>query len=189
MNRKTVFFLVAALLAGSSIALAAGAHEDLSCTGCHDIHAAKGPVIFAVKPNSVLKNARTKKAFGGITALCLGCHAEEKNGGQGIIPISGHTSHPFGNAPNPKVARVPAGLLRGGALSCVSCHDPHPSNQNYRYLRIDTNGGDNMQIFCALCHPAKADRKTVRAAASATVFSSMDERKAPAANRIRKKKK
>jgi predicted CXXCH cytochrome family protein len=183
------FVLAAGMVLAAVNVYAAGPHEDLSCTGCHNIHYAKGPIIFAVKPNRVLKNARTNKNFTGVTSLCLGCHAEEKNGGQGILPISTHTSHPFGIAPNPKVARVPKGLLRGGALSCVSCHDPHPSNSNYKYLRVDTAGGDNMQVFCAVCHPAKADSSTTAKAGRARIFSSMDERrvavKAPA---VRKKK-
>lgn len=186
-NRFTIAVL--AVFLGCSAARAAGPHEDLSCTGCHDIHAAKGPIIFAVKPNTVLKNRKTGKPYGGVTALCLGCHAETKNGGQGIVPISGHTSHPFGVSPNPKVARVPKGLLRGNVLACVSCHDPHPSNANYKYLRVDTAGGDNMQLFCAVCHPAKADASTATAAGRARIFSSMDERRAATVSSGKKRKK
>jgi hypothetical protein len=74
----------------------------LSCTGCHGIHTAKGDIIFEVEPNTAAVNPRTKKPFGGVTALCLGCH--ETQGGMGIKPIAAKHSHPYGIKPDPKVA-------------------------------------------------------------------------------------
>ncbi len=157
------------------IVFAAGGHDSLSCTGCHAIHTAKeGKLIFAVEKNKTDINPRTKKAYSGISALCLGCHETPEKGGQGIKPIEGHMSHPYGiNYVNPKVARVPDELLRNGNFECVSCHDPHPSNTNYKYLRVDTANGAKMENFCAVCHPMKADPKT--AAEKMQFFSSMDE--------------
>ncbi|MDA8085827.1 MAG: hypothetical protein M0Z75_03930 [Nitrospiraceae bacterium] len=162
------------LLVLPAYAFAFGPHDDLSCTGCHSIHKAKGQLIFAVKPNSKLINPRTKRPYSGVTALCLGCHQTPNNGGMGIDPISPEHSHPFDVVPNPKVAKVPAWDLRDGKLECVSCHDPHPSNPNYKYLRVDTAGGAKMQNFCAMCHPAKADPSSLK---NIKVFSSMDENK------------
>lgn len=178
MIRKIIITASAATLIifSYSLAFAAGNHEGLACTGCHDIHAAKGPIIFAVEANKVAKSPKSKQTFSGVTALCLGCHAAPENGGMGIKPISQHTTHPFGDKPEPKIARVPRSLLRDGKMDCVSCHDPHPSNPNYRYLRTDTKGGAEMQFFCAICHPAKADSKTAKTATqSSKVFTSMDE--------------
>ncbi len=161
-----------------AVSFAAGAHDSLSCTGCHGLHTAKSSAfIFAVEPNSKDVNPRTKQPYGGISALCLGCHQSPEKGGQGIKPISGHTSHPYGlSVINPKIARVPAALLRSGRFECVSCHDPHPSNSNYKYLRVDTQGGTKMENFCAVCHPMKADQKTT--SAQVRLFNSMDERMA-----------
>lgn len=158
------------------IVFAAGAHDGLECTGCHALHTAKeSSLIFAVDANKKDVNPKTKQPYGGITALCLGCHDAPEKGGQGIKPIEGHMSHPYGiSSINPKVARVPAELLRDGKFECISCHDPHPSNPNYKYLRIDTANGAKMNIFCAACHPMKADPKS--AAAKSRLFSSMDER-------------
>jgi len=158
------------------IVFAAGAHDGLTCTGCHALHTAKDAnLIFAVDANKKDVNAKTKQPYGGITALCLGCHDTPEKGGQGIKPINGHMSHPYGiSSVNPKVARVPADLLRDGKFECISCHDPHPSNTNYKYLRIDTANGAKMESFCAACHPMKADPKA--AAAKTRMFSSMDER-------------
>lgn len=156
-----------------AVALAFGPHDDLGCTGCHSIHKAKGKLIFAVAPNKKVLNPETGRPFTGTTALCLGCHQAPANGGMGVLPISPAHSHPIDVAPNPKVATVPPSLLRDGKLECVSCHDPHPSNPNYKYLRVNTNDGTKMARFCALCHPSKADPSALK---SVKIFSSMDER-------------
>ena len=73
---------------------------------------------------------------------------------------------------NPRLAKVPPELLRDGQFACIACHDPHPSNPNYRYLRVAATGkAPSMSEFCTVCHPGKADpnRKP------ASLFSSMDE--------------
>ncbi|MEE9523968.1 MAG: cytochrome c3 family protein, partial [Thermodesulfovibrionales bacterium] len=139
-------------------ALAVGAHDSFSCTGCHSIHDAKGNIIFAIPANTKDVNAKTKKPFTDITALCLGCHQSPEKGGMGINPISQHVSHPFGiKKVNSKIASVPDSLLRSGKFECISCHDPHPSNPNYKYLRAATSNGSDMQNFCIICHRMKAD--------------------------------
>lgn len=167
-----VVFLVLSLPA---VVLAAGKHEGLNCTGCHGIHTAKGDIIFAVAPNTKAINPTTKKPYGGITALCLGCHESTARGGLGILSVSASHSHPYGVKARPKVALVPDVFLRAGKkLECVGCHDPHPSNLNYKYLRVDTAKGAKMQNFCAMCHPAKADPSVLK---DLKIFNSMDERK------------
>ena len=158
-------------------ALAAGGHDAVGCVGCHSIHSAKGDVIFAVQPNKQSINPKTKQPYTGTTALCLSCHEESSKGGQGYAPVAGHMSHPYGLAQvNEKVAKVPPELLReGGRFECLGCHDPHPSNPYYKYLRVDTGAkGANMDGFCAVCHPIKADT-AVAASAKSALFTSMDE--------------
>ncbi len=156
-------------------ALAAGGHDSIGCTGCHSIHAAKGDLIFAVSPNKQVVNPKTKQPYTGTTALCLACHEETSKGGQGYAPISSHMSHPYGlGSVDPKVARVPPELLReGGRFECMGCHDPHPSNPNYKYLRVDTAKGSKIDAFCAVCHPIKAD--PAAAGEKMVLFTSMDE--------------
>ncbi len=156
-------------------ALAAGGHDSIGCTGCHSIHTAKGEVIFAVAPNKQVLNPKSKQPYTGTTALCLGCHEETSKGGQGYAPISSHMSHPYGLASvDPKVAKVPPELLReGGRFECMGCHDPHPSNPYYKYLRVDTAKGSKIDAFCAVCHPVKADQAT--ASEKPVLFTSMDE--------------
>ncbi|WP_242393169.1 cytochrome c3 family protein [Anaeromyxobacter oryzisoli] len=168
-------FLVALATTFPLAALAAGAHDSVGCSGCHSIHTAKGEIIFAVPQNKTMLNPKTKQPYTGTTALCLGCHADSKEGGQGYAPVNGHMSHPFGLASvNPKIAKVPPELLReGGRFECLGCHDPHPSNPYYKYLRVDTAKGSKMDAFCAVCHPIKADVATAKE--SAVLFTSMDE--------------
>jgi hypothetical protein len=166
------FCLVALVASLPLAAFAAGGHDTIGCTGCHAIHTAKGDIIFAVPPNTKVMNQKTKQTYAGTTALCLGCHAE---GGM-ATSINGHMSHPYGlSQVNSKVAKVPPELLReGGRFECLGCHDPHPSNPYYKYLRVDTGSkGSKMDGFCAVCHPIKADTST--AAERPALFTSMDE--------------
>ena len=165
---------VALVTLAPAAAFAAGGHDAVGCGGCHSLHAAKGELIFAVQPNTKYLNPKTKQPYGGTTGLCLACHQDSDKGGQGFAPVSQHSSHPFGLASvNPKVAKVPAELLRDGRFECIGCHDPHPSNPYYKYLRVDTKGGKEMDAFCAVCHSSKAE---VGAGQKLTFFNSMDER-------------
>lgn len=157
-------------------AAAAGGHDGLGCAGCHSMHLARGEALFALGPNTVVTDPRTGKTMGALTALCLSCHSEREAGGRGASPASEHFHHPFSVArPNPRLAQVPPGLLRDGRFECVGCHDPHPSNPNYRYLRIAVAGSPSLSTLCGLCHPRKADR----AQRPPALFDSMDERAAP----------
>ncbi len=173
MMRKTLGLLI---LAFPLVSYAYGPHEALDCLACHDPHYAKAYKIFKVV-NKVYPNPRTGKPIDGISALCLGCHNLEKFGGANVRPIFLHMTHPVNIKPNPKIAQVPKKLLRDGILQCVSCHDPHPSNPNWKYLRVDTKGGSQVGRFCALCHPAKADLKFygLRSKKDLKVFTSMNE--------------
>ena len=174
---KKLFLSVSFVLLGSGVAFAAGAHDGMQCTGCHNIHYSKGPILFQVAPNLKAMPQGSETTANTRAQLCLGCHSDADKGGMGILPISAHTTHPFGRRVNPKVAKVPAALLRDGIMDCVSCHDPHPSNPNYKYLRVDTKGGQEMAKFCDMCHPAKVDKSVNRD--TLKVFNSMDERTGP----------
>jgi hypothetical protein len=179
--------LAAAALAAASLvaalalplrARAAGGHDAVGCTGCHSLHGSRGALIFALAPNRKMVNPRTGEPYESSSALCLACHAEPAQGGQGIAPVSQHLSHPVSLAAvNPRLARVPDELLRGGRFECVACHDPHPSNPNYRYLRVNVGSkAPTIAGFCGVCHPRQADPS----ARKARLFSSMDERAAAA---------
>ena len=164
----------------TSSLLAGGAHEAVACLGCHSAHYAVDHKIFAVK-NEKMKNPRTKKRLEGLVAVnCLGCHELEEFGGAGIRPIHLHTTHPIGIVPNKNIADVPDNLLKDGKLDCISCHDPHTSNPNFMYLRVNTGkNGENIQYFCVMCHSAKGDLKMlgINSADEIKVFSSMNQAK------------
>jgi len=172
MIRKSLIAAVAVIAPVATFA--AGGHDSIGCTGCHAIHTAKDQIIFAVQANKQVLNPKTKQPYTGTTALCLGCHADSNQGGQGYAPVHANMSHPYGLATvNQKIAKVPGELLRDGRFECIGCHDPHPSNPYYKYLRVDTANGQKMDAFCGVCHPIKADPSA--AGAKVTFFTSMDE--------------
>ena len=173
-----VLHVLAALLPRS--ARAAGGHDRLACVGCHGIHTAKGTQLAAIPPNFQAPERRTGMPHGPVTALCLSCHGDADEGGKGIAPVSAHMLHPFSLATvNARVAKVPEDLLRGGRFECVACHDPHPSNPNWRYLRVALGGSGAVAPLCNVCHP----RKAAAGLPLPRRFSSMDERDQAAAGR------
>lgn len=152
MRKVVTVAAVALALMIPGAVMAAGPHDN-GCTECHSLHDTKGPKAFAVTPNATEKYSHNGKVVGGVDALCLGCHNDE----EGIIPIGLMKSHPVGLAP--VKATVPADLLsEDGTLGCTSCHDPHPSNANYKYLNVPTVGGSKLGSFCVQCHGDKVDK-------------------------------
>ena len=151
--RRAFFFIAAlAILASPAVVYAAGPHDN-DCTECHSLHDTKASPAFGVAPNTTEKYVGTGLTVSGTDALCLGCHNDD----EGIIPIQLMKSHPVGM--KPKKAFVPQEVLgNNGELTCGSCHDPPPSNPNFKYLRVSTNDGRNMGAFCAYCHEAMVDK-------------------------------
>ncbi len=148
---KRIVVAVLAMAVAAPAAFAYGPH-DPNCVECHSIHYAKGRAILAVEPNTKEQNPATGKGASDDAALCLGCHNED----EGIVPIHLATTHPVGM--KPRKVKVPADLLRkDGTLGCTSCHNPHPSNPNYKYLRGTVAKGSELGKFCAICHSDKVD--------------------------------
>lgn len=166
--------LIALLLVAPAAALAIGGHDKVGCTGCHSMHASRGAELYAVAPNRKALNPKTDRPHAPVTQFCLACHADPAEGGRGLGSVANHLGHPFSaETVNPRLAKVPPELLRDGRFECVACHDPHPSNPNFRYLRVAATAGKapSMSEFCTVCHPGKADpnRKP------AQLFTSMDQ--------------
>jgi len=182
LRRKTLAFvaLMLGISFGGTNLLAAGPHDAITCLGCHSAHFAVDHKLFAVK-NTNQKNPLTKDNFEKLTAKnCLGCHQLSEYGGAGVRPVHMHTTHPIGMVPNPKIASVPKGMLKDGRLDCVSCHEAHPANKNFMYLRVDTGvEGENIQKLCAACHDAKVDYESagINHVSDIKIFSAMDQRK------------
>jgi predicted CXXCH cytochrome family protein len=140
------------LILSAPLAFAFGPHDN-DCIECHSIHNATGNKIIGVAPLTNVINPATGKNLSGNSTLCLGCHNED----EGIIPIDLKKTHPVGMKPT--AVKVPEGSLAAdGTLVCRSCHDPHPSNPNYRYLIEKTNGGKNIGDFCHVCHSDKREK-------------------------------
>lgn len=178
--KRFKFLSLAVLAAASGSLFAGGPHDGITCIGCHDAHYAVDGKIFSVK-NTKSTNPLTGESLENLVASkCLGCHQVQELGGAGIKPIHLHTTHPIGIKPNPKIADVPTNMLNEGKLDCISCHEPHPSNKNFMYLRVDTGKtGEKLQNFCAQCHSSKADFQSMglKDVNDLKVFSAMDQQK------------
>ena len=147
---RKLFFLVVVLV---TIIKPALAQHDENCGDCHNLHDAKAPFSMTVKADTSVDNPYTNKKTSGQVSLCLGCH-----NGSGGPEIDLKSIHPVGMKPNPKKVKVDTTLLsKTGIFQCSSCHDFHPSNKNYKYLRVDVEE-DNIGYFCALCHSSKRQK-------------------------------
>lgn len=147
-NLLIVAFVCLCVLALSKNGMSYGPHDE-NCIECHSIHMAKGAKLAAVNLSGE-KNPQTGETLKGTDGFCLGCH----NKALGIMPVELVKSHPVSVVP--KKAKVPAqNLGKDGLFGCMSCHDPHPSNPNYKYLVVDTKGGKDLGAFCSYCHPAQ----------------------------------
>lgn len=163
--RKVVWLVVGIFLLSAGAAMAQGPH-DMDCMDCHSTHYVVGDYAFGVAPKGDAKNPARTRTGEFVTpkdALCLGCHNED----EGIMPVDMATTHP--TSVRPDHTPVPERLLWEGTFVCVSCHDPHPSNENYKYLIVPTDGGQDMGVFCAVCHPGQSYSETVAAAKALTI--------------------
>lgn len=167
-NLLCLICLFAVTVVGAATASAEGPH-DMDCMDCHHTHYAKADYAIGVTPKTDVQNPATSRmamTAAGIDATCLGCHNDD----QGIMPVNLSTTHPTGVKPT--YTPVPSELLWEGKFTCVSCHNPHPSNGNYKYLIVPTGdtGGD-MGVFCAKCHPDQSDKMTVGTSAQTAITS------------------
>jgi hypothetical protein len=139
-----------------SSAAAGQGHQD--CSMCHGVHSAKDLALFPEPINNFITNPHTGKNMDKIDALCMKCHARPPYG-KGIKEIDPNNKHPFGIKPFlvslPDQAHGFGGQTE--CLSCMGCHDPHPSNQNIGYLRapsgIKISKTEDVIKSCIWCHP------------------------------------
>ncbi len=114
------------------------------CGMCH-IDIERGILQPYIEQKTKRTNPFTDKPFDRIEAICTSCHTAL------------HMAHPVGITPNPAKVILPA-IAKGFRgeeenLTCMGCHDWHPTNKNYKYLRWPTDGGVNISKFCVQCHP------------------------------------
>lgn len=99
--------------------------ERYGCTVCHDPHGANQPKGL-VKP---------------VNALCLSCHAAQKDG-RHVVSMG----HKVEGGPDPHDVKKD--------FTCVSCHDPH-GGPGKGLFRIDADG----MGMCAYCHGDKSGKR------------------------------
>jgi len=144
------------LLAWPANTKAGKGHEE--CSLCHGVHTSKGLRIFPKEFNTKTINPNTSEHLGKIDSLCMACHASKPNG-EGIRALDLTRKHYFGG--KLYVMKLPdaAKDFKGGEdrFTCLACHDPHPSNKNYCYLRtkkgLKISKSKDIKKFCLWCHP------------------------------------
>ena len=138
-------------------------------------------IIFAVGPNKVAQNPRRSRRTRARPRSASAATRSPRRAARATRRSPAHMSHPYGLASvNSKVAKVPAELLReGGRFECLGCHDPHPSNPNYKYLRVDTAKGSKMDAFCARLPPDQGGRAAVAEKAVALHVDGRDRQPRP----------
>lgn len=140
----------------TSIAVAGQGHEN--CSMCHRAHTAKDLALFPESLTDEIMNPHTGERMDRIDALCMKCHAIPPYG-KGIRAIDPQKKHPFGI--EPVMVKLPEKADGFGGLSerltCMGCHDPHPSNQNIGYLRVPSettiSRSEDIIKSCLWCHP------------------------------------
>ncbi|WP_456403279.1 cytochrome c3 family protein [Hydrogenimonas sp.] len=99
--------------------------DDGRCNRCHDPHGANGSNKFLRKK---------------VWELCTTCHTDKKKRGHVVRTFSGKP-HPTRGKKDP--------TREGKELTCISCHNPHVSNNGYM-LRGYMGGGT--MLWCKRCH-------------------------------------
>ena len=117
------------------------------CSLCHEMKGKKAQKV-KIKPDTKTINPYTVKPFGPVDGVCIRCHND-------LIHIN--KGHVLGI--RPEKANVPDECLgyegQEGELTCLSCHNPHPHETKYKFLRwqVTETGVDKL---CRRCHVEKA---------------------------------
>ena len=131
-------------------------HAD--CGKCHKDVKKKNYTLI-VAPDKTTINPRTKKPFGPADAFCLGCHIKAQGN---LKALNVETLHSVGVIPKkvtmPKEALGFAGQEK--EITCLSCHNPHPDNNNPKFLRWPPGADGGMGTFCIICHKAQAPQRS-----------------------------
>lgn len=118
------------------------------CSSCHVAHDSQGARLWPYAPNAKTEKG-TPLSLG--SSLCYSCH-------DGTITAMGATffdkdgsTHPIDVKPSARCA-VPKDFPVDdkGAITCVSCHDPHNKGGKAlaSYLRMPSDDG----TLCTACH-------------------------------------
>lgn len=107
---------------------------------------------------------RAEDSYPSQAHICLGCHANFMG-----PQINMASTHPTGRVPKGKLAETVPKNVRfypEGQVVCLSCHNPTnlhfesgTPGINYKYLRVQTEGKDDLSRFCAYCHSSKSSSR------------------------------
>jgi tetratricopeptide (TPR) repeat protein len=116
---------------------------------CHyDVE--RGSLHRFIEQETTRINPFTDQPFGRIDAICTSCHNAL------------HLAHPVGIIPDPQKVTLPPEAIgfkgEEDRLTCMSCHDWHPTNTSYKYLRWAVADEEELSRFCLNCHTEQGIR-------------------------------
>ena len=142
--------------------LAFGPHGKLECAACHAVHPLKNGIRLAAALHERVAGRAAGYVFAGVRGSCMECHKAGDKTKLGIGSVCAIHENHTGIKIFPGI-RVPLSLLQEGKIGCGSCHDPHRTNSNYKYLIIKTKNGKKIRDLCAICHGKKTKKTKINA--------------------------
>lgn len=119
------------------------------CSLCHEMEGKEAKRVI-IEPDKEKTNPYTGKPYGPVDGVCIRCHHD-------LIHID--KGHVLGI--RPEKVKVPAEDLKfegqEGELTCLSCHNPHPHETKYKYLRWGVTKTE-IKKLCNRCHAKEAPR-------------------------------
>jgi len=112
------------------------------CSLCHEMEGKKAKRV-KIEPDRKTINPFTDKPYGPVDGICIRCHPKFTHKEGHVLGV------------RPKKVYVPAEYLRykgqEGELTCLSCHNPHPHETKYMYLRWEVTKTE-IKKLCTRCH-------------------------------------
>jgi len=123
------------------------AAESGKCGFCHDVHRSTGPALWAATP------AKPKSP----DDLCIQCHRSGGLASKTPASAFSHTTGPRTTPTTQPASGLPlfdehAHRSNRGFVTCASCHDPHLSRSQSRFL-LRAGPDAPTSSLCVQCHP------------------------------------
>lgn len=119
------------------------------CSLCHEMEGEKALKV-KIKPDTKTINPYTGRIYGPVDGVCISCHPQ----------FTHAEGHPLGITP--VKVKVPAKFMgykgQEKELTCLACHNPHPHQTKYKFLRLQTPDHDGIKWLCSHCHIGQAPR-------------------------------
>jgi hypothetical protein len=113
------------------------------CGLCHEMKGEKAGKI-KIKPDTETINPFTGNPYGSVDGICVRCHPTFTHNEGHVLGI------------RPEKVKVPDECMgykgQEKELTCLACHNPHPHETKYKFLRWQVADKKGIQDLCNRCH-------------------------------------